>query len=168
MNQYPNPHPGDPWQQPSGHNPGWGPPPPDPYAGGAIEPYQGGYQPGAPVPTPDETLLTTIGDIAITQNLVITPAGRFPINSTVWTVTDMSRTETTTPAWAIVVAILVFWWTCLLGLLFLLVKEHKTTGHIQVTVQGHGHYHATSIPVSHPAMSQQINEQVNYARNLAA
>ncbi|MEV2276795.1 hypothetical protein AB0I72_14560 [Nocardiopsis sp. NPDC049922] len=171
MNQYPNPNPGDPWQQPSGEHPGWGLPP-EQHGGGAMEPYNpgtGGYQ--APDPygaVPDETPLLTIGDIAITQHTVITPAGRVPIKGTVWTVTDMSRTETSTPTWAIITAILIFWWTCLLGLLILLVKEQKTTGHIQVTVQGHGTYHATNIPAAHPGLGRQINDQVNYARSLAA
>ncbi|WP_116244692.1 hypothetical protein [Nocardiopsis sp. FIRDI 009] len=169
MNQYPNPNPGDPWQQPGNEPPGWGLPP-EQHMGGAIEPYQagtGGYQP--PVPqVPDEAPLLTIGDIAITQNTVVTPAGRFPIRGTVWTVTDMSRTERNTPTWAVITAILVFWWTCLLGLLFLLVKEQKTHGHVQVTVQGHGTYHATHVPAVSPATAHQINEQVNYVRGLAA
>ncbi|KOX17522.1 hypothetical protein [Nocardiopsis sp. NRRL B-16309] len=171
MNQHPEPHPGpgEPWQQPGGETPGWGLPP-EQYHGGALEPYgTGGYQPaGAGPPVPNEAPVATIGDIAISQNMVITPAGRFPIRGTVWTVTDMSRTEHSTPTWAIITAILVFWWTCLLGLLFLLVKDQKTSGHVQVTVQGHGHYHATSIPVSNPGAAFHINQQVNYARSLAA
>jgi cell division septal protein FtsQ len=62
----------------------------------------------------------------------------------------------------------IFFVFCLLGLLFLLIKDTKTTGHVQVSVQGHGHYHATTIPASSPAMPMQINQQVNYARSLAA
>lgn len=168
MNQYPNPHPGqgEPWHQPSGQNPGWGVPP-EQHHGGAIEPY-GGYQPAVPPPPPGEDVpLGTIGEIAFSQHTVITPVGRFPIRGTVWTVNDMSRTDRTTPTWAVIVAILVFWWTCLLGLLFLLVKEEKTTGHVQVSVQGHDKHYTTSIMVTHPSMVGQIHQQVNYARNLA-
>lgn len=194
MNQYPDPHQGEPWQQPSGGNPAWGTPPEqhpggqhDPYghptggqiepygapAGGQIEPYgnaTGGYQSfgSESVPPHAEPTLDTIGDIAITQTSVITPSGRFPIKGTVWTMSDMSRTERSTPVWAIVVAILVFWWTCLLGLLFLLVKEDKTTGHVQITVQGGGHYHATQIMVSNRTYVQHLSQQLNYARSLAA
>ena len=169
MNQYPDPHQGEPWQQPSGGTPGWGLPP-EPHTGGPLEPYgtpTGGYQPfdGG---MPHEPTLDTIGDIAITQNTVITPSGRFPIQGTVWTVSDMSRTERSTPVWAIIVAILIFWWTCLLGLLILLVKEDRTTGHVQVTVQGAGHYHSTQIMVSNRSYVQHVNQQVNYARGLAA
>ncbi|MBQ1083329.1 MULTISPECIES: hypothetical protein [unclassified Nocardiopsis] len=169
MNQYPDPPQGEPWQQPSGGTPGWGQPP-EQHTGGQLEPYgapTGGYQPhdGG---MPHEPTLDTIGDIAITQNTVITPSGRFPIQGTVWTISDMSRTERTTPVWAIIVAILIFWWTCLLGLLILLVKEDKTTGHVQVTVQGGGHYHATQILVSNRSYVQHVNQQVNYARSLAS
>jgi hypothetical protein len=171
MNQHPEPNsgPGQPWQQPGGEPPGWGLPP-EQHHGGALQPYgTGGYQPADSGPlVPQEAPIATIGDIAISQSTVITPAGRFPIRGTVWTVTDMSRTERSTPTWAIILAILIFWWTCLLGLLFLLVKEQKTTGHIQVTVQGHGHYHAATIPANHPGAAFQINQQVNYARSLAS
>lgn len=175
--------------------PGWGFPP-EQHSGGALEPYDGsigGYEPGQapgygfppqqhtggalePYGAPSgehpsagsDNILTTIGDIAISQSTVTTPSGRFPIKGTVWTVTDMSHTVRNTPTWAIVVALLVFWWTCLLGLLFLLVKEQRTVGHVQIGVQGHGKYHSTSIPVHHPGAAMHINEQVNYARSLAA
>ena len=169
MNQHPNPHQGQPWQQPSGETPGWGLPP-EQHTGGQLEPYgTGGYQAAdtGGQSMPSEPMLDTIGDIAITQNTVITPGGRFPIKGTVWTVSDMSRTEQSTPVWAIIIAIL-FIWTCLLSLLFLLVKETKTSGHIQITVQGSGHYHAAQIPVSHKAYVHHVNQQVNHARSLAA
>lgn len=171
MNQYPDPPQGEPWQQPNAGSPGWGELP-EQHTGGQLEPYgnpTGGYQPmGSDGQAYPEPTLDTIGDIAVTQNTVITPAGRFPIRGSVWTMTDMSRTETSTPVWAIIAAILTFWWTCLLGLLILLVKETKTTGHIQVTVQSNGHYHATQIMVRDRAHAMHVNQQVNYARSLAA
>ena len=167
MNQYPDPPQGEPWQQPNNGNPGWGPPP-EQHTGGQLEPYgdpTGGYAPLGQGHS--EATLDTIGDIAITQNSVITPSGRFPIKGSVWTMSDMTRTEQSIPVWAIIVAIL-FIWTCLLSLLFLLVKETKTTGHVQVTVQGGGHYHATQIMAANPAYVQHVSQQVNYARSLAA
>ncbi|GAA1104969.1 hypothetical protein [Nocardiopsis composta] len=172
MTQYPHPPSGagDPYRQHPGTDPYgrpvYGPPP---QSSGEVVPVQaGGYEaPMAPVPAGGPTL-TTIGDIAVTQTEVITPAGRFPIKGSVWTVTDMSRVEKTTPVWAIIVAILVFWWTCLLGLLFLLVKEERVTGHIQVTVQGGGTYHSTMVPALGRATGAHVAQQVNYARSLAA
>lgn len=171
MNQYPDPPQGEPWQQPNHGNPGWGPPP-EQHTGGQLEPYgspTGGYSPLGPggAQGHSEATLDTIGDIAITQTSVITPSGRFPIKGSVWTMSDMTRTEQSIPVWAIIVAIL-FIWTCLLSLLFLLIKETKTTGHVQVTVQGGGHYHATQIMVANQAYVQHVNQQVNYARSLAA
>ena len=71
------------------------------------------------------------------------------------------------PAWAIVCAI-IFFIFCLLGLLFLLIKERKTQGFVQVSVQGHGVFHATQVPVSSPAQVMDIEQRVNYCRSLVA
>ncbi|WP_017573291.1 hypothetical protein [Nocardiopsis halotolerans] len=170
MDEYPNLGPGEPWHQPGGGPPGWGLPP-GYHQGGAMEPHGAHTGGHVPVPQPghgDDAPLGTIGEIAFSQHTVMTPAGRFPIRGTVWTVNDMSRTDRSTPAWAVVVAILVFWWTCLLGLLFLLVKEERTIGHVQVTVQGPDRYYSTSIMVTHPSMVGWVHQQVNYVRGLAA
>ncbi|WP_243791885.1 hypothetical protein [Saccharopolyspora gloriosae] len=110
--------------------------------------------------------LVTIGDIACTQDEVITPSGRAPIANTTWTFTDMSRTTREIPVWAIVCAI-VFFFLCLLGLLLLLVREERTQGTVQVTVQGQGLLHVTQIPVFAPAAVMDLGARVNYARNLA-
>lgn len=75
---------------------------------------------------PSRTLVT-IGDIACTAREVITPSGAIPVGSATWTLTDMSRTEQRSPAWAIVLAVL-FALCCLLGLLFLLAREERTEG----------------------------------------
>lgn len=111
-------------------------------------------------------VLVTIGDIACTGEEVITPSGRAPIAGTTWTFTDMSRTDRTIPAWAIVLTVL-FVWFCFLGLLFLLVKEERTTGWAQVTVQGRGLMHVTQVPVNTPMVVMDLNSRVNYARSLA-
>jgi hypothetical protein len=118
-------------------------------------------------PPPASPVLVTIGDIACTQTEVITPAGRQPINSVVWTFTDMSQTTQGIPAWAIVLAILFFVF-CLLGLLFLLVKETRTTGWVQVTVQGTKFLHQVQLPVSSPYQVADYNARVSYARSLSA
>jgi hypothetical protein len=124
-----------------------------------------GARPAAP--SVSEAPLGYIGDITITHSQVVTPAGPFPLRGTIWTVTDMSRTEQYMPAYAVVLAI-IFFIFCLLGLLFLLIKESRTTGAVQVTVQGAGHYHSTMIPVSEPRQVYAVLQQVNWARSLAA
>lgn len=156
MYQQPDPYSGDHHQQPDPSVGGWGLPPS--LDGGGLQPYD---------PTDAGPQLLTIGDISVSQHTVVTPGGRFPLQGSVWTVTDMSRTDRSTPAWAIIVGVLTFWWTCLLGLLFLLVKENRTSGHIQVTVQREGRFHAATIPATSPADAHRVHQQVNYVRSLS-
>jgi hypothetical protein len=118
-------------------------------------------------PVPSEPVLVTIGDIVCTQREVITPAGRQPINTVVWTFTDMSQTTEAIPAWAIVMTILFFWF-CFLGLLFLLVKEKRTTGWVQITVQGNRFLHQVQLPVNNLLQVADYNSRVGYARSLSA
>jgi len=122
--------------------------------------------PSPPLPQPPTTLVT-IGDIACTSGLVITPSGTRPIGQVTWSFTDMSRTTRGIPAWAIVCAI-VFFLFCLLGLLFLLVKEEQTEGWVQVVVQGPSFLHTVQLPVASPAQVADYNARVNYARSLSA
>ncbi len=55
-----------------------------------------------------------------------------------------------------------------IGLPFLLIKERRTTGYIEVGVQGPGLYHVTQIPVGAPGQFGAVQAQVNWARGLAA
>ncbi|MCQ4081399.1 hypothetical protein NGB36_12515 [Streptomyces sp. RB6PN25] len=127
-----------------------------------------GYPPqaapaGAPAPG---TPLVSIGDISVLSDSIMTPAGALPLRGAVWTVTDMSRTEEKIPPVAIVLAILFFVF-CLLGLLFLLMKQKVTTGHVQVNVNSGGRFHSTMIPVSSPQAVADIMGRVNYARSVS-
>jgi hypothetical protein len=127
-----------------------------------------GY-PMAPAPgLPAEPVLVSIGDISVTQSTVYTPSGSRPLNEVSWTVADMSMTSQGIPSWAIVCAIIFTILFCGLGLLFLLAKEYKTTGAMQVTVSGPGFVYTSSIPVYSPVQVADINARVNYARTVAA
>ncbi|MFF5564271.1 hypothetical protein ACFY7Z_04140 [Streptomyces sp. NPDC012623] len=108
-----------------------------------------------------------IGDITVVGDRVVTPSGTIPLRGAVWNATDMSRTEERIPPVAIVLAI-VFALLCLVGLLFLLMKEKRTTGFIQITVTGGGRHHATMVPADHPDAFQRVMGQVNYGRSLSA
>lgn len=110
-----------------------------------------------------EQTLVTIGDIAVTPSWVITPSGAAPIGQATFTVTDMSHTTREIPTWAIVCAV-VFFFVCFLGLLFLLAKEDRTAGSVQVVVQAPGLLHVTQIPVWSWEQLQDANARVNYAR----
>jgi hypothetical protein len=116
---------------------------------------------------PEPAALVTIGDIACTADFVITPSGTLPIRDATWTFTDMSRTSEGIPTWAIVCTV-IFVWLCFLGLLFLLVKERRTEGSVQITVQGPQFVHVVQLPVFSPAQVADYNARVNYARSLAA
>ena len=79
---------------------------------------------------------------------------------------DMSQTYERMSPVGIILCIL-FIWVCLLGLLFLLMKEQVVSGYIQVTVQGGGIQHSTLIPANRQT-AWQVNQTVNYARSLAS
>ncbi len=124
-------------------------------------------EPASPSGPADEPVLVSIGDIAVTPHWVVTPSGRIPVRQAQFHLTDMSRTTSTIPAWAIVCAILFFLF-CLLGLLFLLVKEEHTTGWAQVVVTGPGVVHTVQLPVWSPQQVMHYNAQINHARAIAA
>ena len=114
-----------------------------------------------------EPMLVTIGDIGVTERWVITPAGSYPLKGSQWIQSNNVQSTESIPTWAIVMMV-IFFLFCLLGLLFLLVKERKTTGYVQVSVQADGAYYATQVPVSSPAHVADIEQRLNYVRMLAA
>ncbi|MGW1657417.1 hypothetical protein [Streptomyces atratus] len=123
-------------------------------------PQQPGALPGGGVP------MLTFGDIAVMNDQIVTPAGTMPLKGAVWTATDLSRTEEKIPTVAIVLAI-VFALLCLVGLLFLLMKEKKTTGFIQVSVTSGGRHHSTMIPAMGPDTFPLVMAQLNTARAMS-
>ncbi|MFC9928533.1 hypothetical protein [Streptomyces sp. NPDC127190] len=150
--------------------PGYGYPHPAPAYDAAGYPEVPGpgfpQQQGAPAPMGGAPLVA-IGDITVTGDQIVTPAGTMPLRGAVWNATDMSHTEEKIPSHAIVLAI-IFFIFCLLGLLFLLMKEKKTTGYVQVTVTSGGRHHQTMIPATGPETFQMVMGQVNYARSLSS
>jgi len=114
-----------------------------------------------------EPFILTIGDIGVTRHWVVTPNGTAPLAGSQWIARDLTRTESRIPPWAIVLAI-IFAFFCLIGLLFLLVKEAYTTGYFEVSVNSGSLYHVTQLPVSHPANAAQIRSLVSQAQTLAA
>lgn len=139
-------------------------------------PYQPTLPAGVPVPpqhAPAQGMpmtggapLLSLGDITVVGDQIITPAGAMPLKGAVWNAMDMSRTEEKMPTVAIVLAVL-FFLVCLLGLLFLLMKEKQTTGFIQVTVTSGGRHHSTMIPATSPDTFHWVMGQLNYARSLS-
>lgn len=123
---------------------------------------------------PMGAVLMQLGDITVTEHQVITPHIQFPLMASSWEVTDQWFQEQKTPTWAITLAILltvvgfcfltVF---SLLFLLFLLAKETRYTGVVQVRVSNGPAHHVTRIPVQSHSQVVYTHNQVNYLRALA-
>jgi hypothetical protein len=111
-------------------------------------------------------VLVTIGDIRVTPTSVMVPQGTYPLRGTIWTVQDSSHAKRERPAYAIVLAV-IFAVFCLIGLLFLFIKQTRYHGFISVTVVGAGLYHSVSLEPG-PAMANWVEQQVSHARGLAA
>lgn len=118
--------------------------------------------PGRPMPEP---VLVQVGDITVSEHWVVTPNGTAPLAGSQWAVRDLSYTTRYTPTWAIVLAIIGFFFL-LIGLLFLLVKEDRVQGYVEVSVRAGQLWHVTQIPRATIA-GQQAFEQVRYAQHLA-
>jgi len=112
-------------------------------------------------------VLLTIGDIAVTRHWVVTPNGSAPLAGSHWIALDLSRTERKIPGWAIVCAI-IFFLLCLLGLLFLAVKEDRMTGYVEITVDSGTLRHVSQVAVSSPAQVARVRQLVYEAQALAA
>jgi hypothetical protein len=95
----------------------------------------------------------------------MTPNGTYPLKGTTWIVTDNTRRGTKIPTHAIVLAI-VFALLCLIGLLFLLMKEETVEGTMQVSVQGDGVFFSTQVYVSDQNQISDFERRVNYIRGL--
>jgi hypothetical protein len=113
-----------------------------------------------------EPVLLAIGDISITQNWIIVPGGAAPLAGSQWIVQDTTTVTTRIPTVAVVLAI-IFFLFCLLGLLFLLMKEEQVSGSMQVTVRSGSLYHVTNLPVSVRAQIFQIHGMVQQAQGMA-
>jgi hypothetical protein len=112
---------------------------------------------------PNEPIRVQVGQIACTDTRVHTPVGSYPLAGTIWTVTNQTYLSESIPAYAIVLTI-IFFLFCLLGLLFLLIKERRISGTVQVSVQGPGFAYSTYIPVFSEMAIGQISTSVDWIR----
>lgn len=114
-----------------------------------------------------EPVRVRLGDISVSDTRVQTPVGVFPLRGTVWTVSNLSYVSEAIPTWAIVMTILTVL-LCLIGLLFLLVKERRVRGAVQVSVQGPGLSYSAYLPVYNELAVFQVNHSVDWIRSQAA
>jgi hypothetical protein len=110
-----------------------------------------------------------LGDIWVSDGTVHTPSGSFPLAGSLWQVQDYTRVERTTPTWAIVLAIIGAFFF-LLGLLFLLAKEDRVSGYIQVSViyPPSGQSHRVVLPATYAGFGQYIQQSVAVLEYMAS
>ena len=117
-------------------------------------------------PVPEQFFLT-IGDIGLTRDAIVTPNGTAPLKGSQWIVADQTTTAQKIPTYAIVLAV-VFAIFCLLGLLFLLLKEEVTTGYVLVTVRSGDLYYSCQIPCGNQQAITSVRAAVTQAQSAAA
>ncbi|MCZ7378841.1 hypothetical protein [Micromonospora sp. WMMC250] len=144
--------------QPAGAWPAVGPYPPTPMAPNpALAAYPGGA----------EVVAVQIAEIAVCPPVIRTPAGVLPLAGATWHVADYWQREEKVATWALVCAIVGFFCLAFFSLLFLLVKETRHHGMVQVTVTNGAQQYVARIAVSDQTQVQHLNNQVNYARSLS-
>jgi hypothetical protein len=122
-----------------------------------------------PDPVPSVTaeatdpILLAIGDITVSKYWIVTLDSQAPIAGSTWDVVDLTRVVKKHPTWTIVLAVILF----PIGLLFLLVKEDKTYGVLEVRVTADKFFRATQVPVTSPDEVHRIRQDVNRAQSLA-
>ncbi|MEU1685760.1 hypothetical protein [Micromonospora sp. NPDC005707] len=123
--------------------------------------------PAGPLPPAQSVVAVQIGEIMVTPPVIRTPAGVLPLAGASWHVMDHWQKEEKVATWAVVAAVLGFFCLTVFSLLFLLIKETRHHGTVQVTVTNGGYQYVARIPVADQFQVQQINNQVNYARSLS-
>jgi hypothetical protein len=90
-----------------------------------------------------EPYVASVADIGVTQHWVVTPRGTAPLAGSEWWIADRGAWTQQIPVWAIILAIVLF----PLGLLFLLCKEVKWSGWLEVTVRSGALVYVAALPV---------------------
>jgi hypothetical protein len=109
-----------------------------------------------------EPYVLWIGDIGVTKSWLMTPRGYAPLAGSEWFTVNRSGYTQQIPVWAIICAIVLFPF----GLLFLLCKETKVTGWIEVTVRAGQLVHMVAIPAGSPQAAS-VHLNVGYAQAYA-
>lgn len=123
--------------------------------------------PGRPAAGPGPVLVQ-LGEVSVSSTTIHTPSGEIPLRGSQWAVSDQWHSQQRIPAWAVVCAVLGFFLLCFLSLLFLLAKETRYTGTVQVIITNGPRQYVVRIPVTDQRVVAHIHAQVNYARSLAA
>ncbi|WP_066042028.1 hypothetical protein [Herbiconiux solani] len=117
-----------------------------------------------------EQPLVRFGDIVMTEHWLMTPQGTVPLAGTQIYITDQTRVDRVTPTWAIVLAIVGFFVVFLFSLLFLLARDNRVSGFMQITVVNGSFTYQSAEPVGYNPAAQlyELQNRANYARGLIA
>ncbi len=121
----------------------------------------------APPAGAGEQVVARFGDIEVTRSWVRCPTGSFALQGSVWRCFDYWYVTRVTPGWAVALAVLGFFVVPFVSLLFLLIKEPRTTGVLQVAVWDGARQHVVDLPVGDPAQARTIECQVGRVRAMA-
>jgi hypothetical protein len=114
-----------------------------------------------------EPVVARFGRITVTDTVVRTSTRVFALRGSVWRTFDYWQRRRVTPDWAVVLAVLGFFVVPFVSLLFLLVKEERVSGVLQVAVWDGVRQHAVDLPVRSPVELRNWRRQVDYVRSLA-
>ncbi len=114
-----------------------------------------------------EPVVARFGRITVTDTMVRTSTRVFALRGSVWRTFDYWQRRRVTPDWAVVLAVLGFFVVPFVSLLFLLVKEERVSGVLQVAVWDGVRQHAVDLPVRSPVELRNWRQQVDYVRSLA-
>jgi hypothetical protein len=107
-----------------------------------------------------------IGDIVVTDTHALTPFAAFPLAGTHWSVADRWLVEQRTPTWAVVCAVAGFFCLTVFSLLFLLARETRVSGAVEVTIRYGNQVHTAYLPVTSHAAVGYVHQLVNWASSL--
>lgn len=112
-----------------------------------------------------DPVLVHVGEMACSQYWLFTPAATVPLRGVQFMVRDNIVTQRRIPAYAIVLAILLFP-LCGLGLFFLLIQEDIDSGSIEVSAsKPDGFSFHTSLPPGRHG-AYETRQQIEYCRQL--
>lgn len=110
--------------------------------------------------TQPEMPLYVIGQMQVSPSWVVTPKGNIPLKGSQWRADEMVTAEQVTPQWAVIAAIVGFFFVCVLSLFFLLAKETQYQGYVDVHVWDGNLVHTERVAVQNTAQLMQIRQMV--------
>jgi hypothetical protein len=109
-----------------------------------------------------------VGDVGVGRVYLNSPSGSAPMHGSSWYMQEQVYSEEKIPQWAIICAIVGFFFVCILSLFFLLVKEKTVSGYVDITVVNGEFRHQSRVMVSNPMQLDQLRQLLASAQQYAA